>query len=883
MNRLLPSGAGSTARIWLSAIILCSLAGCTKKEVDTGPSAEELGKECMGDTCASASPPVDWKSDDPTFFAHVLVVDANGNPVEGAKVVANKRHSATDKSGFGRVGPVPADKPEAITVTKDGSTPRPSQTSAFKSGKEPAHVVLTPVGTEEEIAPKERVVVSHDGARVDLPPKSLVQPDGTHPEKGKAEMTQLSPERAPQNAFPSSSEAYDRAGAPTAMGDLLSVTYLHFTNDAGDTLNLAPGQTALLEVPLPKNSNFKMGQSVPMWTLDEKDNTWHEEKSCVVESRKNGKVTESVCRGIVSHFSFWAIAEELDIYQPNALGCVNAVVSAEENACFSVAVESETLLACDKDGASCRVVSPYREAFERGNPVLYCSVVPPSAGTYRVELTYSVDVSGCTGANVPLSGRRVLRGKPFKLDSFQTMLGSDLMLNFTLAGERDCATLCAQAELTVTTEALNAPGYIDHDGDGAWVATDPSATPPLGARIDCNDNDPTIHPLAPEPFCATEDRNCDGKVPGVVKNIQDLPSWKWNSECKQCLAQEGSDLKAGDEEVGNEYDEDCNGRVDDRDLDGVSVPEDCNDWDTGMAPGLKEVPGNYADENCDDVVVDADDDGMPDRRHAYRAGSIAADFPQFTPDTFIDCDDYDPATNPKASAANEAGQVLIFYYRRGEQLRRRVSYCSLFYQDGSPTNLFYEKVKDLNCDGQISDADGDSFTRADDSTLGSALALDCDDLDPRVGAGTPVKGAPLMCESDPAALVNDSICQVSFQPYNPGVSCPVLTLSGTSLVTTCEEAKNVDGSGTGLGVCSFAGWWDTNPLSIHPGELYGPCDGQSGDAKLKLPPCKSGTVCGGLAGAKPWTPEFDRYIRNTYAGGDELSFQGMCFPGCIVE
>jgi hypothetical protein len=860
--------------------------GSNNNNGDAGQNPPKPGEDCSNETCPNQAPPTDWKGSAPTFAAHLQVVDPGGAPVAGATVRTDKLMWMTDAKGFARIGPIPATRPQPLTVEKAGFTPRHAQTTAFESGQQMTHVVLMPVGVRETIALHDRIRVGHEGASVDLPPKALIATDGTRPSSGKAEMTQLSPDKVSADAMPSSRTAWNEDGAPTVMEQLLSATYLHFTDDTGQDLRLAPGQTAVLEMPVPSGAAVAMGEEIPMWTLDEKDNTWRREKTCTIEARQIGGQTETVCRGVVSHFSIWAIAKEYDIYRPNALGCLNAKIKEEEGACYTTEVEREVLLSCDAQGANCKPVgSPYQGFYvaNEATQVSYCSVVTP--GTYRIELTYRVDSSKCPVPGMPLNGRRVLVSAPMGLQSFADMLGQSLMLNFSLNGTRDCPTLCAQVEFQIDKTALEAPAWTDADGDGAWVTAAKDATPPLGASIDCDDTDRLVRPGAPEPFCATKDMNCDGAAPKAIKSLTEVtPYWKWNNECSSCLALDSFKTLKTEEKDGNEYDEDCDGRVGDRDLDGLSAPRDCNDRDDRISPNLAEVPGNFADENCDGMTLDADNDGFPARAHAFAVTEISAQFPQFTADKFVDCDDYDRRTNPAIPVSQEVGQMSRFYYWQGENRHRHFSYCSLFQQDGTPSDYFFQVIKDRNCDGKLTDIDGDGFTHPNDHTLGRDKALDCDELDPRVGAGQwdPDRERTLICPNDPSKLVNDSICTVKVQPYEPGVTCPVLSLNGTTLKTVCEEIKNADGSSTGEGVCGFVGWSDANPLSIHPGEFFGPCDGDPGP-ETKLP-CAEGLACGGPAeGPSPWTPEFEKYIRDTYLEGAELRFKGMCFPACIIR
>jgi hypothetical protein len=877
-----------SAGLWLLVVAGGLLGACGKS---SGPNKNEdknppiVGQDCSGETCPNKAEPPNWSGGTPTFVAHFQVVDPSGAPVVGATVRTDKIMWGTDATGFARIGPIPAGKPQPLTVEKAGWTPRFAQTDVFESGQQLAHVVLTPVGVRETIALGERILLGHQGAVVDLPPKALIGKDGTRPSSGKAEMTQLSPDKVAPASMPASRKAWTEAGTPTVMEELLSATYLRFTDDAGAELHLAPGQTAMLELPIPAGAAVSLGEAIAMWTLDEKDNSWHQEKTCTVEERQIGGQTELVCRGVVSHFSLWAIAKEYDIYRPNALGCINANVKEEADACYTTVVEREVMLSCDAAGANCKPVGSPNHGFylpEKATQVSYCSVVTP--GTYRVELTYRVDASKCIGTDAPLSGRRVMVSPPLGLKSFSDMLGQTLMLNFTLNGTRDCPTLCAQVDFQVDKAALAAPAWTDADGDGAWVTANKDTKPPLGTTVDCDDTSRLVHPNAPEPFCATKDMNCDGIAPKAVKALSEVQPYRWNYECSSCLAIEAFKSLSTDEMDGNEYDENCDGRVGDRDLDTFSVPQDCNDRNSGVAPNKDEIPGNLADENCDGMALDADNDGFPSRVHSYAVSEIGAKFPQFTPDKFVDCDDYDRRTNPSVPVSQEVGQLAQFYYTANAGVHRHVGYCSMFNQDGTPSDYFFRVVKDRNCDGKLTDMDGDGFTHPNDQTLGQDKAVDCDELDPRVGAGQwdPNQQRVLICQTDPAKLINDSICTVKVQPYEAGVSCPVLSLNGTTLKTYCEEIRNSDGSATGEGVCAFPGWSDANPLSIHPGEFFGPCDGDPGQG-TKLP-CNEGLTCGGPAeGASPWTSQFETYIRDTYLNGEEIRFKGMCFPACKIQ
>ena len=121
--------------------------------------------------------------------------------------------------------------------------------------------------------------------------------------------------------------------------------------------------------------------------------------------------------------------------------------------------------------------------------------------------------------------------------------------------------------LICSTEA-----FSDHDGDGYTSYTD------------CNDNDASIHPGAPE-ICDGKDNDCDGAV-------------DYNALCPngQCIAGQCVEF--------------------DNDGDGYTVSEgDCNDNDASTYPGAPEICGDGIDQDCDGadlVCLDTDGDGIPD-------------------------------------------------------------------------------------------------------------------------------------------------------------------------------------------------------------------------------------------------------------------------------
>ncbi|MDF1697954.1 MAG: MopE-related protein [Saprospiraceae bacterium] len=115
---------------------------------------------------------------------------------------------------------------------------------------------------------------------------------------------------------------------------------------------------------------------------------------------------------------------------------------------------------------------------------------------------------------------------------------------------------------------------IDNDMDG------------FTADVDCNDNDPLIHPESEE-ICDNIDNNCDGNI---------------DEELEFTTYYTDNDNDGyGDELTATDY---CNEQA------GlVTISGDCDDENNTIYPGAEEIPNNNIDEDCDgaDLITDVNE------------------------------------------------------------------------------------------------------------------------------------------------------------------------------------------------------------------------------------------------------------------------------------
>jgi|GEM_PF-3504672 len=208
--------------------------------------------------------------------------------------------AVTDAQGKATVD-LPSGVTQRVKLTKTGYVPQlrvisiPANTAAASIqtrliGREPAQSLAdAAVGGS---------ITGKLGAKVSLPAKAFAVTGAVD-----VFLTPLDPVGSP-DTLPGLPEGYDPAGMRQL---LLTAGAVELTFEkGGQRLDLAPGQTATIELPLaaatnPANVAWAVGATIPLWSLDEKAGTWVQEGEATVIAGNRARAT-------VGHFSFWSVA-----------------------------------------------------------------------------------------------------------------------------------------------------------------------------------------------------------------------------------------------------------------------------------------------------------------------------------------------------------------------------------------------------------------------------------------------------------------------------------------------------------------------------------------------------------------------------------------------
>lgn len=177
--------------------------------------------------------------------------------------------------------------------------------------------------------------------------------------------------------------------------------------------------------------------------------------------------------------------------------------------------------------------------------------------------------------------------------------------------------------------------------------------------VDCNDNDPSIHPGAADTCGDGIDSDCDGQG-GGLNNDEDLDGLTLmkemllgTSDCDTDSDNDGLDDGVEDSDKDGIVDAgETNPAIFDTDADGSGDGVDCSPRNPLIHPGAVEIPADGIDQNCDGKELcfkDSDNDGYrPDAVSTVTSTDCdcSDDFEAVITDPTTDCNDNNPAIYP---------------------------------------------------------------------------------------------------------------------------------------------------------------------------------------------------------------------------------------------
>lgn len=881
----------------------CTTAGRTTCRVQSGAAqcVCDIGFEDDGaGGCRQIVTRIDDPLGDPNapWSLVVRVLDERNVPLENQSVEVGDRAFSTRPDGTIRLADVPAGD-VLIKVRREGYADviRPVNREATRAG---VTVSLLPVAAIADIPAGTGGALAADGVRIDFPADVFVDDAGA-PQTGpvRVSMATAQPGRD-AGAAVGEPTLVAPDGRPTTV-EPLSRVHVTLKTPAGGSVHIREGAAASIAFPLPDRlptpapgaaDPVRDGDRLTIASLDETTGRWREEGECRVETDAAGTRT---CTGTAGHFSWWALVRKTFGF------CVNVVPRVQLPARYPlvrvVPGVSRTAPPETVDEISLLRNSRVLPA-AGGDAGSFCGLFPYRAsGSYTLRMRFGVQMSASeTDIRDVLKLVRLPAEETKALDSRNALTRFEETRRDLCNGRTELA--CPTVFVDVAPADVLGTLAVDADRDGYFVPTGGGALPE-GIAVDCNDANPSVFPGATEVPCNGIDDGCRGVPEPAALVAADTPDAVWNAMCAVAADRRTTPwtwptgpatacVQRSDEIPGNGKDEDCNGIVSDVDKDGYTArgdpyegalipPErrrlDCDDARDDRNPAASEIPHNPIDENCDGIAPDFDNDGF------YSANAVPAlelDGGPVKPETIGDCNDFNALQFPGSTRSES---VLRSYYeptrRSPEQRERKASFCDLFNPDGSLGTAGRALLVDYNCDGFISDADGDGFTVPGDTTKGEAYAYDCNDLDPRVRPiDASFDGRAPPCNPAFAQPVERQ-CTVDTGPFGSQArgACP-LTPDGRR--TTCVDLVDGQNVSFGVYVCNSASWAGDPALPAAYGRMWGPCATEG-----TLPPCGAGSQCAYSAASnfKFSAAYLDRLRREGWTIPDTASM-GMCFPRC---
>ncbi len=231
-----------------------------------------------------------------------FITDENGVGIEAAEVKAGSLSALTDQYGYFKI--------TNVSLAKDAGFIKVSKAGYFtgfrtflpQAGKQTfVRLQLIPKTITGTVgAGTGGIVSTTGGASVTLPVNAVVIASNNTPYSGTVNIAiqWLNPDDmdVTQLTMPGDLRGIDQSGYLNTL-TTYGMLAVELTSDAGELLQVAAGQIASLNFPIPASLQAAAPASIPLWYFNEANGLWQEDGAAT----KNG----GTYNGTVSHFTYW--------------------------------------------------------------------------------------------------------------------------------------------------------------------------------------------------------------------------------------------------------------------------------------------------------------------------------------------------------------------------------------------------------------------------------------------------------------------------------------------------------------------------------------------------------------------------------------------------
>ena len=275
------------------AIMLLLIFSACRKNVDE-----------VVNTTTTLTPPIleQWDQGETLVEGDVIgfVVDENQTPVANAIVRLGNLNTRTDDYGHFFF--------ENITMNKEGTLVRIEKAGFFNGSRRFFPLAGSENRVQIELLDKTfsqsfeasagESITMNGGAKVDFAANSIVDAEGNS-YNGTVNIASKWMDPSSLSIFnqmPGNLQGVDQTATEVALSTFGMIA-VELEGSNGQTLNIADGQTATVNMPVPASLQGIAPSTIPLWSYNEEYGIWVEESEATL--------TNGVYVGEVSHFSFW--------------------------------------------------------------------------------------------------------------------------------------------------------------------------------------------------------------------------------------------------------------------------------------------------------------------------------------------------------------------------------------------------------------------------------------------------------------------------------------------------------------------------------------------------------------------------------------------------